>query len=197
MPHCADRALPDTMKRVTRTIAGLILLCLPLALHADEIDLRNVSLTLSEDGRILLDASIAFNLNDTVSEALENGVPLTFETHVQMRSADAWIWESDVVEHRLRTILLYRPLSGMYELRNLTGSEHLSFATRGAALRTLGNIVAMPVVERDSLDLDQDYLVRIEVRLDIEALPLPMRPLAYLQRDWWVASEPWEWRLRP
>jgi len=185
------------MKRITRTIAGLILFCLPVVLQAEEVNLRNVSLTLSEDGRILLDADIGFDLNDTVAEALENGVPLTFETHVQMRRADAWIWESDVVEHRLRTVLLHRPLSGMYELRNLSGSEHLSFATRDAALRTLGNIVAMPVIERSSLNLDEDYLVRIEVHLDIESLPLPMRPLAYLQRDWWISSEPWEWRLRP
>ncbi|MCB1785948.1 MAG: DUF4390 domain-containing protein [Chromatiaceae bacterium] len=185
------------MKRVARTIAVLLLCCLPAALFAEEVDFRRVALTLSEDGRILLDADITFDLNDTVSEALQNGVPLTFETHVQMRRADAWVWEPDVVEHRLRTVLVYRPLSGLYELRNLIGDERLSFATRDAALRTLGNIVAMPVVERSRLDLDEEYLVRLEVRLDIEALPLPMRPTAYLQRDWWVASEPWEWRLRP
>ncbi len=63
--------------------------------------------------------------------------------------------------------------------------------------RTLGRIVGMPVVERDDLDLDDEYLVRIDVRLDIEALPLPMRPLAYIKGDWSIASEPWEWRLRP
>jgi hypothetical protein len=124
-------------------------------------------------------------------------VPLTFETHVQLRRASAWVWESDVVEHRLRTVLRYRPLSGMYELRNLVGDERLSFATRDAALRTLGNIVAMPIIERKQLDLDEDYLVRIDVGLDIEALPLPMRPMAYIKRDWSITSEPWEWRLRP
>ena len=132
-----------------------------------------------------------------MSEALENGVPLTFETHVQMRRASAWIWESDVVEHRLRTVLRYRPLSGLYELRNLRGDERLAFATRDAALRALGKIVAMPIVRRDELDLDDEYVVRVGVRLDIEALPLPMRPMAYLKRDWSIASEPWEWRLRP
>jgi hypothetical protein len=185
------------MKRFVKTIAVLVLLCQPATLLAEGVDFRRITLTLSEDGRILLDADIRYDLNDTVSEALENGVPLTFELHLQMRRADAWIWERDVVEHRLRTVLLYRPLSGLYELRNLQGDEHLSFATRDAALRTLGNIVGMPVVERASLDLDQDYLVRIDVKLDIEALPLPMRPMAYLKSDWWVSSEPWEWRLRP
>lgn len=167
------------------------------AAAADGIEFNRIALTLSEDGRILLDADIGYELNPTILEALENGVPLTFETHVQMRRADAWIWESDTVEHRLRTVLRYRPLSGLYELRNLQGDERLSFATREAALRTLGKIVAMPVIDRSVLELDADYLVRIEVQLDIESLPLPMRPRAYLSRDWSMSSEPWEWRLRP
>ncbi len=188
------------MNALLRILLAVGLLAyLPPAAPADEqaVEFRRVVLTLSEDGRILLDAEIDYRLNDTIAEALENGVPLTFETHVQMRRAKAWIWESDVVEHRLRTVLRFRPLSGLYELRNLTGEVKLSFATRAAALRTLGRIVGMPVVEREDLDLEQEYLVRLEVHLDVESLPLPMRPLAYLDSDWSLASEPWEWRLRP
>jgi len=185
------------MKTFARTISALWLLCTTFAALADGVEFRRISLSLSEDGQILLDAEIAYDLNDTVSEALENGVPLTFETHVQMRRAEAWIWESDVVEHRLRTVLRYRPLSGLYELRNLVGDEQLSFATRDAALNTLGRIVAMPIIERVKLDLDEEYLVRVDSGLDIEGLPLPMRPTAYLKRDWWLSSEPWEWRLQP
>jgi hypothetical protein len=185
------------MKRLNlMLIAALIMGSLPQAL-AGGVEFRRVALTLSEDGWILLDADIGFELNPTVLEALENGVPLTFETHVEMRRASAWVWESDEVEHRLRTVLRYRPLSGMYELRALHGKDRLSFATRDAAMRTLGNVVAMPVIRRDRLDLEQDYLVRLKVRLDIESLPLPMRPMAYVKRDWSLSSETWEWRMRP
>lgn len=185
------------MNPTARFLVLVVLLAAPAALLADGVSFDRVALTLGENQRILLDAEIAFDLNDTIDEALDNGVPLTFETHVQMRRAEAWVWESDVVEHRLRTVLQYRPLSGLYELRNLQGDSRLAFATRDAALRTLGKIVGMPVIDRDKLDLDQDYLVRLNVRLDIEALPLPMRPVAYIKRDWKLTSEPWEWRLRP
>jgi hypothetical protein len=185
------------MKTFAQTIAAFLLLCLSSVLLADDVEFQRIALTLSEDGLILLDAEIAYDLNETVSEAMENGVPLTFETHVQMRDAEAWIWEKDVIDHRLRTVLRYRPLSGLYELRNLQGDEGLSFATRSAALRALGRIVAMPIIERDRLDLEKEYLVRVEVNLDVEALPMPMRPLAYLKPDWSISSEPWEWRLRP
>ena len=186
-----------SMKTFAQSIVAILLLCLPSVLLAEEVEFRRIALTLSEEGLILLDAEIIYDLNDTVSEALENGVPLTFETHVQMRRGKAWIWEKDIVDHRLRTVLRYRPLSGLYELRNLQGDEGLACATRHAALRTLGKIVAMPIIERERLDLDKEYLVRVEVKLDIEALPLPMRPLAYLKSDWSINSERWEWRLRP
>ena len=185
------------MMTMLRLAAVSLLMLVAAPCIAEQIDFRKVTLSLSEDGYIMLDAEIRYTLTDTVSEALENGVPLTFETHVQMRRAEAWIWESDVVEHRLRTVLRYRPLSGLYELRNFQDDEPLAFATRDSALRALGRIVAMPVVSREELDLDDEYLVRIRVHLDIEALPLPMRPGAYLSRDWSIASETWEWRLKP
>lgn len=186
------------MKTIVQTLAVIVLLSLPVAVSAQEdVEFQRIALTLSEEGLILLDAEIGYDLNERVSEAMENGVPLTFETHVQMRRAKAWIWEKDIIDHRLRTVLRYRPLSGLYELRNLQGDESLSFATRAAALRALGRIVAMPIIERELLDLDKEYLVRVDARLDIEALPLPMRPMAYLQPDWSISSEPWEWLLRP
>lgn len=187
------------MKRFIQQLIILAVLALPPTSWSNDggVTFDAVALSLSEDGLILLDATIIYDLNDTVAEALENGVPLTFETHVEMRRAGAWMWESDVAEHRLRTVLRYRPLSGMYELRKLGGDEGLSFATRDAALRTLGRIVAMPVTEREGLDLEQDYVVRIDSRLDREALPLPIRPLAYVKRDWSLASDSWEWQLRP
>ena len=78
------------MKRVSYIVAVTLLLALSPTLVAEDVDFRRVALTLSEDGRILLDAEITFDLNETVSEALVNGVPLTFETHVQMRRAEAW-----------------------------------------------------------------------------------------------------------
>ena len=185
------------MNMPARVIASSLLLAAVCAVNAAGVVFNRVALSLGENDLILLDADIGFELNDTVDEALENGVPLTFETHVQMRRAEAWVWESDVVDHRLRTVLQYRPLSGIYELRTLHGEEHLSFATRDGALRTLGKIIGMPIVARSDLDLDEEYLVRLNVHLDIEALPLPMRPLAYVKRDWDIASESWEWRLKP
>lgn len=187
------------MTELRAPLLGLLLACL-LALPAlaeEALSFSEVTITLGEDNRIFLDAQINYKLNDTATEALENGVPLSFVTHVQMRDVDAWVWSADVVDQRLRSILRYRPLSGLYEVRAAGSDDKQVFATRSSALRFLGRIHEMALIDRGALDAQAEYLVRLDAYLDIEALPLPMRPMAYLTSDWDLQAETWEWRLRP
>lgn len=177
--------------------ALLWLSCTVFPVWADGLSFSQVTITLGEDNRIFLDAQISYELNDSAAEALENGVPLTFVTHVQMRAVKAWVWDKDIVEFRLRSTLRYRPLSSLYEVRRSVDEEKQVFATRASAMRHMGLIRDMALVERARLDPNREYLVRLESYLDIEALPLPMRPLAYLSPEWDIDAEPWEWRLRP
>lgn len=175
----------------------LALLLAPALAWAAYLEFDQVTLTLGEDGRIYLDAQIDYRLTPAVSEALENGVPLTFVTHVQMRAVDAWIWEKDVAEYRLRSQLRYRPLAALYAVRAVDGGDEQVFATREAALRYMGRIRDFAIVERARLDLSKRYEVKLEAYLDIEALPLPLRPRAYLSPDWHLSAEPWIWQIRP
>jgi len=175
-----------------------LLLCLPVAgLHAAALEFSKVTITLGEDDRIYVDAQILYRLTPEVSEALDNGVPLTFVTHVQMRRAQAWLWESDVVDYRIRSVLRHRPLSGLYEVRNLETADKQVFATREAALRYMGRIRDLALIERSQLDASEEYTVRLESFLDVEVLPLPLRPRAYFSNDWKLQAEPWEWQIRP
>ena len=180
-----------------RGALALLLVGLALAVSAEDIQFKEVTITLGEDNRIFLDAQIAYQLNETTSEALESGVPLTFETHIQMRAADAWIWSADVAEFRLRSVLRYRPLSGLYEVRRLGQEDKQVFATRASALRYMGRIRNLPLIDRAKLDDTREYLVRLRANLDLAALPLPMRPIAYVSPEWDMEAEPWEWRLKP
>jgi len=184
------------MAQLLKAAAYLLLLCV-ITVQAADLVFSKVTLTLSEDDRVFVDAQLKYQLNETATEALENGVPLTFEMRIQMRDADAWVWEKDIVEYRLRSVLRYRPLSALYEVRDLSGGAKQVFATRISALRYMGRISDLAIVNRDKLDLNKEYLVRLEAYLDVEALPLPMRPKAYLSSDWDIEAEPWEWRLKP
>jgi len=164
---------------------------------AQALSFDAVTITLGDNDRIILDAQIDYELNETASDALENGVPLTFETHIQMREVGAWMWQSDVAEFRVRNVLRYRPLSGLYEVLRVGTDDKQVFATRASALRFMGRISELALIERSQLNLSAEYLVRLRTYLDIEALPLPMRPMAYISPEWEIESEPWEWQLRP
>lgn len=182
------------------SVLVLLLLAIPLLVSAMS-RFNQVVITLGEDEKIYLDAQVSYKLNDTVIQSLQNGVALTFEVRVRMRDINAWFWQPDAAERRIRHILRYRALSGLYEvLTPQPGTENQvkqAFATPSAALRYLGRIRDLVLIERNKLDLAQHYLVRLTAYLDIEALPLPLRVHAYLSSEWSLIAEPWEWQLKP
>jgi hypothetical protein len=156
------------------------------------------SVLLSElDSHLAIDADIRYQLSDEADEALQNGVPLTFVTHIEIRDDAAWIWQADLVDRRLRSTLTYHALSGLYELRQLDGGQTQQFATRETALRALGELRALKLVPSNALRKGATYTVRLDTYLDLEALPLTLRPLAHLTPAWHLESDSWERPLTP
>jgi len=47
----------------------------------------------------------------------------------------------------------------------------------------------MPIIELTKLNPSDTYNVELDAKLDIEALPLPLRPKAYLSSDWSLSAE--------
>ena len=150
-----------------------------------------------QDGYYVLDANVKYAFSDAALEALGHGVPLVVELHVEVRREGAWLWEPDIVDLRLRSQIRYSPLSATYQATNLDTGLQRNFATRDAAIAALGEVRQLAVVQASALERGERYLMEMRASLDIEALPLPMRPLAYLSREWSLASEWSRWRLRP
>jgi len=163
---------------------------------AAEFTIKKVAARLQDDV-YLVDATIDYQFSAAVLEALENGVPLTVEAHLQVRREGAWIWEPDVVDSRLRSQIRFSPLLGTYQVTNLDTAARRSFASRDTAIAALGAVKDLVLVGTAALEQDETYRVDMRVTLDIESLPLPLRPKAYLSPDWNLSSEWSRWRLRP
>jgi Domain of unknown function (DUF4390) len=177
-------------------VLGLAL-SLPIPLWAgDAFVIRDVKTRL-EDGVYTLDADIEFNFSPEALEALDNGVPLTIVLHFQVRRADAWIWEDSAADLRLRYAVRYKPLSERYEVYRLPGDRGRSFVSREAALAALGELRGVQIAAKDRLDPQADYLLHMKAELDIEELPLPLRPMAYLRSAWKLGSAWTTWPLTP
>ncbi|WP_295581790.1 DUF4390 domain-containing protein [uncultured Lamprocystis sp.] len=149
------------------------------------------------DGTYTLDATLGFDFSTEALEALANGVPLTILVHLQVRRSDAWIWENSVTDQQVRYAIRHKPLSETYEVYRLPGTSGRTFVTREAAMTALGEIQNLQLVEQRRLTAGENYVVEIKVSLDIEELPLPLRPMAYLRPAWKLASGWTKWPLTP
>jgi hypothetical protein len=69
--------------------------------------------------------------------------------------------------------------------------------TREAAVTALGEIKGLQLLDQSRLEPDVPYEVQIRASLDIEELPLPLRPMAYLYPSWKQSSEWTKWPLTP
>ena len=197
----ATRSFLADARRVGWTFAWLFaaILALPaLPLPAAAGGFRVESAKTHLDGETyVLDARILYGFSELALEALDNGVPLTIELHVQVRPQDAWIWDNTLLDRRLRYPIRYKPLSERFLVSQLPGDGGRSFVTRDAAVAALGELKGLPLVSASNLDPDTRYEVQLKAELDIEELPLPLRPMAYLRPSWKLSTGWTKWPIEP
>lgn len=148
-------------------------------------------------GMLVMDARIRYGFSEAALEALDNGVPLTLEVHIQLRRADAWVWEENLVDERLRYLIRYKPLSERYLVARLPGDEGTGYVTRDAAIAALGEIEDLQLVAKDRLEAGEAYEIHMQASLDIDELPLPLKPAAYLLPSWKLTTGWTKWPLQP
>ena len=147
------------------------------------------------DGVYRMDVSIDFEFSEEALEALDHGVPLTVVVEIRTEAADAWFWQRPLADHELRYEVRYHPLAGLYSVMDLDAGFQERFATREAAFSMLGTLRNLKVVSERRLQDGTEYRVMLRAYLDIESLPLPLRPRAYISRGWHLSTGWDQWRL--
>ncbi len=189
-------AAPSPLRRIA---AGLLLCLLSGPLVAEEElpgFLIKTAFTDLVDGQHYLYADIDYGLGDTAMEALENGVPLTFEVTVKVIRHRRWTWNKTELEISQQYQLLYHALTERFLLRDLNTGAQVSYMTFRAAAAELGRISDLPVIADDELQDGSAYEVRLRVRLVVEAFPAPIRWVAIIFPRWRLASDWYAWMLR-
>lgn len=162
--------------------------------HAAGFEVINAATRL-EAGVYRLDAQIEYRFSKAALEALQNGVPLTVDIEMEVRRRRSWLWDETVYALTQRFQLEYHELSQQYLVSNLNSGERRAFPTRTAALGFMGRIQNFPLLDRSLLTEGERYEGALRAQLDIEALPAPLRLLAYLSDDWRLTSEWHTWPL--
>jgi hypothetical protein len=144
----------------------------------------------------LLSANIVYRLSPKAMEALQNGVPLFWQVRIKVTQARFFLWNKTLSESTIRYHLDYHALLNMFRVRNETTGEIHNFSTLSAALDLMSAVRDFPVINQADVDTDTPTNVAIKVDFDPEALPLPLRTVAYLNREWYLSSEWTVWPLK-
>jgi len=148
----------------------------------------------TNDNMRLLDAQFSIRLSSGAREALENGVPLTFELQAQLVRKHDWLWDSVVVEYVLVREVEYHPLSRSYLVKDINKGTQGNYSRLDDALQAAGTIEKLVLTDK-SLDQERRYIIRLRGSLDIESLPTPVRLLAYVSSGWDMNGDWYAWPL--
>ncbi len=164
--------------------------------HADEFRISEIH-TEIRDGVYLLDADIEYAFSEEVLLAMSNGVPLTVQLTIEIERVRSWWPDEEIATLEQRYTLQYHALSHQYLLRNLNSGAFYSYPRYQTALQALGRLRALPLLDSKLILADERYEISMRAELDIEALPSPLRIVAYVTPDWRLSSDWYTWSLTP
>lgn len=179
-------------------LVGLCLMVLSMAIteaSADSITVRDAKTRLA-DKLYLVNADVEISLSPTALEALENGVALTVVIDLEILRVRELIWNEVIAELEAKRRLSFHPLSNQYLVEDLNAGATRTFRSLREALEALGQVRDFPLIDAYFLERGESYVLQIGAYLDIESLPTPLRMLAYLNPDWHLSSEWYEFPLK-
>jgi hypothetical protein len=147
------------------------------------------------DNVYLLNANLNYGLTDVAIEAMQNGVPLTLVLTIKLEQIRQYFWDKEITTLKQRYELQYYALRRQYVLKYLNTGIQEIFSSLHDALTRLGSLTEFPLIDQYLIKYNTvNYRVYLQTHLDIESLPVPLRPIAYLSSQWRLSSN---WYLCP
>jgi hypothetical protein len=174
------------------TLVLALLLLTAVVTQAASIEPKHAALTPGEDG-YTLSAEFAIDLGNRLEDAVARGVPLYFNLEfVLERSRKYWVNEH-IATHSLTYKLAYSSLMRQYRLS--TGHLHQNFGSLAEAMRVVGRIAALPVVDKNLIQPGEPYEAAVRLSLDRSQLPKPFQVDAIMDRDLQVDTKVLRWHF--
>jgi hypothetical protein len=189
--------LPGARALALLLAAALLLLAAPLA-RTDALDgtLGVQSAFVSvEDGVYMLQARVAYPVNDQIRAALRDGVSLTFELEAVVERERRFWADARVVDIRLERELVYHTVSDRYVVRGAQGRDIDSYPSLDAALAALGNVDRWPILVASQVAADAEHIVKVRAGVRRGRLTDALRVILFWTDDWHRETEWYTWSL--
>ncbi len=181
MPAC--RRLNSRLRQL---LLLLSLFSLNPAVHADGIEIDTASIRMI-NGFYTVEARLIYRLSEKAIEALTHGVPLSFVVSGKINRQRNYLWDLNIYSSRQEYRLEYHALTEQYLVTNQVTGQRRIFLFLTDATEHLGRIT-MPLGEKAKLQNTKRLTAELYAALDIEALPAPLRPIAYFTPQWHISS---------
>lgn len=151
------------------------------------------------DQSLALSGNLELGLNAKVEEALAKGIPLEVNIDVLLHRERRFLWDREIASWTLRRRIQFHALSGQYLISTSAPEAEYSesLLTLQEALKQLGSLNDVTLALEDAVAPDATHSVDVRVSLDIEALPAPLRPVAYTSFTWHLNSGWSTWKVAP
>lgn len=181
-----------------RTSLALLAFWIAFPLWAGEgeygITVKNAELSRSGEDYVL-NADIDFKLSYRAIDALKNSVALYWNYEFTLQEHRSLLWNKTLVDKKIRFRVQHHALMNSYKVRNESSGTTFNAATLEEALERLSSLRNLPVVETTKIADDADYVAALKIHFDRDALPLPLRPVAYMHPQWYLSSDWYSWTL--
>jgi hypothetical protein len=181
------------------SVVALLLLAGPYAAARAEFSVHAVEARLAAE-QIEFDAQLGLSLTPRIEEALGKGIPIDVVMQLALVRTRSLLWDYRVAGWELRWRIQYHALSGQYLVSGLHPDFHEveSFDDLAAALAWLAarRGVILPLPAGTNIEPAAQYELQLRVHLDIEALPSPLRPMAYTSPSWHLNSGATQWPIQ-
>jgi hypothetical protein len=166
----------------------LIALALLPAPRADAANFKVKSAQATLNDRTLhVNARFDLPVNPRIEEALSKGIPIDVVIQVNMEK-HRWWWRNRVITDTVvRRRIQFHALSRQYLVSGMREDDPSeSFGSLSQALAQAGTLdeFKLFLTAKKEIEADARYLLLLRAHLDIEALPMLMRPLAYATPSW-------------
>ena len=180
-----------------RTIASLFVVCacaLGMPASAGSIAIDSAESEVVNE-MYVVNADVAFAFSDDAIEAIKSGIALYIDVDFRISRVRRYLWDPDILTLSRRYQIERHALTDRYVITDLVTDDRRTHDSLEAAVHDLGRIRGIPLAEAALLDDTSEYRVELRARLDLESLPAPLRPLAYISPSWRMSSGWYQWKI--
>jgi len=185
------------MRYLLACLAFLVLFSSAIKAETPEVGIEVINVSSHMGDRVhYMDAFIKTKLPEYMVHAVKNGVPLPLTLQIEVKESQDWWFDKSLVTIEQQYILHYLSLVDLVRVTNLTAGSSYTVGSIKRALKKIGVINQFPLLDNEHFKVQNTLYARIRLKVNVNALPQPLRTDTLLGGSWDLSSDWKEWILQ-